>query len=227
MRVSQSSPVWSQGASEGRGTCDWPPRVVLKGSAVGAAQVELRGLIMHDHSVNVYGGVITTNGDTCLLIINATFTRNTAVRVAPAVAAAPRALLGLGGGRRWRRALTAAACGGACWARAARRVCGVLGWRGARRCGGACTARGPRAGRESTHAPGRGCRGGAFGGRAAARWGGCWGRCGLWGGWALGRWALVPAGMALAGRRGGGRGRWSGAAGLAQAAGLARRALLG
>ena len=71
------------------------------------------------------------------------------------------ALLGLGGGRRWRRALTAAARGGACWAWAARRVRRAChGWRGARGCGGACTARGPRAARESTHAPGRGCWGG-------------------------------------------------------------------
>ena len=142
---------------------------------------------------------------------------------------ARRALLGLGGGRRWRRALTAAARGGACWARAARRVCGVLGWRGARRCGGACTARGPRAESESTHASERGCRGAC----GAVQWRGGAG-VGLGGAlWALGAVGfgagvlLVLAGVALAGRRGGGRGRWSGAAGLAQAAGLARRALLG
>ena len=84
------SPVWSQGASEGRGTCDWPPRVELKGSAEGTAQVELRGLIMHDHAQNSTttldqnnGGVITTNGDTLLTIINASFVRNKAASVAP------------------------------------------------------------------------------------------------------------------------------------------------
>ena len=77
-----SSPVWSQGASEGRGTCDWPPRVVLKGSAEGAAQVELRGLIMHDHTQLGNGGVITTNGDTLLMIVNASFVRNKVASVA-------------------------------------------------------------------------------------------------------------------------------------------------
>ena len=74
------SPVWSQGASEGRSTCDWPPRVVLEGSAEGAAQVELRGLIMHDRThYGGNGGVITTNGDTRLMIINATFIHNKVV----------------------------------------------------------------------------------------------------------------------------------------------------
>ena len=78
------SPVWSQGASEGRGTCDWPSRVVLEGSAEGAAQVELRGLIMHDQAQPLgNGGVITTNGDTLLEIVNATFIRNKAASVAP------------------------------------------------------------------------------------------------------------------------------------------------
>ena len=77
------SPVWSQGASEGRGTCDWPTRVVLEGSAEGAAQVELRGLIMHDHTISDNGGVISTNGDTLLMIVNATFVRNKAASVAP------------------------------------------------------------------------------------------------------------------------------------------------
>ena len=70
--------MWSQGASEGRGTCDWPPRVELKGSPAGAAQVELRGLIMHDHVQPGNGGAITTNGYTRLVIVNATFIRNTA-----------------------------------------------------------------------------------------------------------------------------------------------------
>ena len=82
MRVSQSSPVWSQGASEGRGTFDWPPRVELEGSAEGAAQVELRGLIMHDHTQFGNGGVIATNGDTRLVIVNATFIRNKVASVA-------------------------------------------------------------------------------------------------------------------------------------------------
>ena len=77
------SPLWSQGASEGRGTCDWPPRVVLEGSAEGTAQVELRELIMHDHTNSGNGGVITTNGDTLLMIVNATFVRNKAASVAP------------------------------------------------------------------------------------------------------------------------------------------------
>ena len=77
------SPVWSQGASKGRGTCDWPPRVELKGSAEGTAQVELRGLIMHDHAQSGEGGVITTNGDTLLMIVNASFVRNKAASVAP------------------------------------------------------------------------------------------------------------------------------------------------
>ena len=77
------SPLWSQGASEGRGTCDWPPRVVLEGSAEGAAQVELRGLIMHDHTQYGNGGVISTNGDTLLMIVNASFVRNKAASVAP------------------------------------------------------------------------------------------------------------------------------------------------
>ena len=77
------SPVWSQGASEGRGTCDWPPRVVLEGSAEGTAQVELRGLIMHMHDAqSVNGGVITTNGDTLVMIVNASFVRNKAASVA-------------------------------------------------------------------------------------------------------------------------------------------------
>ena len=144
MRVSQSSLVWSQGASEGRGTCDWPPRIVLKGSAVGAAQVELRGLIIHDHSVNVNGGVITTNGDTRLMIINATFTRNKVVRVAPAEAAAPRAA-GLGrraalasrthGCGAWRRVLGSG--GAACARRAWLAWCAAL-WRGVHCAGAAC-----------------------------------------------------------------------------------------
>ena len=77
------SPVWSQGASEGRGTCDWPPRVELEGSAEGTAQVELRGLIMHDHTQSGNGGVITTNGDTLVMIVNASFVRNKAASVAP------------------------------------------------------------------------------------------------------------------------------------------------
>ena len=79
-RVSQEC---AQGASEGRGTCDWPPRVVLEGSAEGTAQVELRGLIMHVHPQPVNGGVISTNGDTLLMIFNASFTRNKAASVAP------------------------------------------------------------------------------------------------------------------------------------------------
>ena len=90
------SPVWSQGASEGRGTCDWPPRVVLEGSAEGTAQVELRGLIMHDHThtalanaagpargVPARGGAIVANGDTLLMIVDASFVRNKAASVAP------------------------------------------------------------------------------------------------------------------------------------------------
>ena len=73
----------SQGASEGRGTCDWPPRVVLEGSAEGTAQVELRGLIMHNHTQSSgNGGVITTNGDTLLVIVNASFIRNKVASVA-------------------------------------------------------------------------------------------------------------------------------------------------
>ena len=138
------SPVWSQGASEGRGTCDWPPRVVLEGSAEGAAQVELRGLIMHDHNPADNGGVITTNGDTRLMIINATFTRNTAVRVALAEAAAARAA-GLGrraalasrthGRGAWRRVLGS---GGAAWVRRAWLAwCAAL-WRGVHCAGAAC-----------------------------------------------------------------------------------------
>ena len=55
---------------------------MLEGSAEGTAQVELRGLIMHDHTQSDNGGVITTNGDTQLVIVNASFTRNKAVSVA-------------------------------------------------------------------------------------------------------------------------------------------------
>ena len=73
----------ASGAPEGRGACNWPPRVVLKGSTEGAAQVELRGLIMHDHTHSGNGGVITTNGDTLLMIANASFVRNEAASVAP------------------------------------------------------------------------------------------------------------------------------------------------
>ena len=101
---------------------------------------------MHDHTHRGNGGVLATNGDTRLMIINATFIRNKAVRVAPVEAAAPRALLGLRGGRRRRRALTAAARGGrvlgsggaACVRRAAWLAwCAAL-WRGVHCAGAAC-----------------------------------------------------------------------------------------
>ena len=76
-------------------------------------------------------------------------------------------LLGLGGGRRWRRALTAAARGGACWAWAARRVRRAWLWLAccaALVAAGRALRGGPRAGSESTHAAGVGV--GARRGRA-------------------------------------------------------------
>ena len=92
-----------QGAPEGHGACDWPARFDLQGSASGAAQVELRGLIVHDLTAphltsggREGGGAIVTSGDTRLTIANATFIRNSAVRAVPLRrATVPR-------GRMWR-----------------------------------------------------------------------------------------------------------------------------
>ena len=68
--------------------------------------MELRGLIMHDHNQSSgNGGVITTNGDTLLVIVNASFIRNKVASVGQRETCilsvdSLLAVWGLGGGRR-------------------------------------------------------------------------------------------------------------------------------